>query len=91
MKNFAPPSDEALYPARKDSHSCLIVPTISASEIRAFRRSKNLTQEEFAALYGVHVRTLKNWEGERSTPRWSSVFVRISDEIRNLKPRSTSS
>lgn len=36
--------------------------TISAPDIKAIREQFGIQQEEFAALIGVSVRTLQNWE-----------------------------
>jgi putative transcriptional regulator len=42
--------------------------TIQAPEIKEIRASFGLTQEQFAALLGISVRTLRNWEQGRRVP-----------------------
>ena len=41
---------------------------IEATDIRALRTGLGLTQAEFAALFGVSVHTLRNWEQGRRAP-----------------------
>ncbi len=45
-------------------HEIVVKPT----DIRALRRQLELTQAEFAALFGVSVHTLRNWEQGRRIP-----------------------
>jgi putative transcriptional regulator len=42
--------------------------TIQALEIREIRDGFGLTQDQFAALLGISVRTLRNWEQGRRVP-----------------------
>ena len=42
--------------------------TIQPLEIKDIRNGFGLTQEEFAALLGISVRTLRNWEQGRRVP-----------------------
>jgi putative transcriptional regulator len=42
--------------------------TIQPPAIRGIRDSFGLTQEQFAALLGISVRTLRNWEQGRRIP-----------------------
>lgn len=42
--------------------------TIEAPEIKDIRDGFGLTQEQFAALLGISVRTLRNWEQGRRVP-----------------------
>ena len=42
--------------------------TIRAPEIKDTRDGFGLTQEQFAALLGISVRTLRNWEQGRRVP-----------------------
>ena len=42
--------------------------TIKPSEIKDIRDGFGLTQEQFAALLGISVRTLRNWEQGRRVP-----------------------
>ena len=39
-----------------------------APDVKAARANLNLTQQEFASLLGISVRTLQNWEQGRRTP-----------------------
>ena len=39
-----------------------------APDVKAARANLNLTQQEFASLLGISVRTLQNWEQKRRTP-----------------------
>ena len=41
---------------------------IEEPETRAIREAANLTQEQFARLLGVPVKTLQNWEQHRTRP-----------------------
>lgn len=51
---------------KKDSrtHTLAVEPT----DVRALRTGLGLTQAAFAALFGVSVHTLRNWEQGRRTP-----------------------
>jgi putative transcriptional regulator len=42
--------------------------SIQPTEIKDIRDGFGLTQEEFAALLGISVRTLRNWEQGRRVP-----------------------
>jgi putative transcriptional regulator len=42
--------------------------TISPPDIKNIRDGFGLTQEQFAALLGISVRTLRNWEQGRRVP-----------------------
>lgn len=42
--------------------------TIQPPDIKAIRDGFDLTQEQFAALLGISVRTLRNWEQGRRVP-----------------------
>lgn len=37
-------------------------------DVRAIRMAANISQSQFAALIGVNVRTLQNWEQHRTRP-----------------------
>ena len=39
-----------------------------ATDVKALRKRLNLTQENFAAMIGVSVRTLQNWEQSHREP-----------------------
>lgn len=41
---------------------------IDAPDIKAIRKGFGLTQEQFASLLGISVRTLHNWEQGRRVP-----------------------
>jgi putative transcriptional regulator len=54
-------------------------------DIKRIREKYNLTQEKFAALLGISVRTLRNWEQGRRTPEGpAKILLRIVDSIRRL-------
>ncbi len=38
-------------------------------DIAAIRAEQELTQEQFADLFGINIRTLRNWEQGRRIPR----------------------
>jgi len=42
--------------------------SIDSSGVRAIREKTELSQSEFAALIGVSVKTLQNWEQDRRKP-----------------------
>jgi putative transcriptional regulator len=42
--------------------------TIPPPDIKSIRQGFGLTQEQFAALLGISVRTLRNWEQGRRIP-----------------------
>jgi len=41
---------------------------LDAPDIKAIRENMKLTQEQFAALLGISMRTLQNWEQGRRSP-----------------------
>ena len=47
-------------------------PKTAPIEVSKIRLSAKLTQGQFAALIGVNVRTLQNWEQERTRPTGSA-------------------
>jgi putative transcriptional regulator len=50
-------------------------------DIKRIREKYNLTQEKFAALLGISVRTLRNWEQGRRTPEGpAKILLRIVDK-----------
>lgn len=73
------PSPEERF--SEDSESCAIFPVITASRIKEFRMQKGMTQEEFANKYGINVRTLKRWEGDRAKPRLTETFRKILADL----------
>jgi putative transcriptional regulator len=50
-------------------------------DIKRIREKYNLTQEQFAAMLGISVRTLRNWEQGRRVPEGpAKVLLRIADK-----------
>jgi len=48
-------------------------------DIKSIRDGYKLTQEEFAAMLGLSVRTLRNWEQGRRTPEGPAmVLLRVA-------------
>lgn len=41
---------------------------LDAPDIKAIRENMHLTQQQFAALMGISMRTLQNWEQGRRSP-----------------------
>ena len=53
--------------------------TIDAPDVQAIRRGFDLSQREFAALLGVSVKTVQNWEQGRRTPHGSArVLLQVA-------------
>ncbi|HAL16477.1 MAG TPA: transcriptional regulator [Anaerolineaceae bacterium] len=49
-------------------------------DIKRIREKYNLTQEQFAAMLGISVRTLRNWEQGRRVPEGPAmVLLRVAD------------
>jgi len=49
--------------------------------VRAIRRKSGLSQSQFAALIGVNLRTLQNWEQGRTRPTGPArAFLRIVEK-----------
>ena len=44
------------------------VSQLDEPDVRAIRKAANISQSQFAALIGVNVRTLQNWEQHRTRP-----------------------
>jgi putative transcriptional regulator len=50
-------------------------------DIKRIRESYQLTQEQFAAMLGISVRTLRNWEQGRRVPEGPAmVLLRVADK-----------
>jgi putative transcriptional regulator len=50
-------------------------------DIKRIREGYNLTQEQFAAMLGISVRTLRNWEQGRRVPEGPAmVLLRVADK-----------
>lgn len=49
-------------------------------DIKGIREKYNLTQEQFATMLGISVRTLRNWEQGRRAPEGPAmVLLRVAD------------
>ena len=42
--------------------------TVDGSSVKSIRANYNLSQSEFAALLGISIKTLQNWEQDRRKP-----------------------
>ncbi len=42
--------------------------TLAEPDVRAIREAAQISQTQFAALIGVNLRTLQNWEQQRTRP-----------------------
>ena len=50
-------------------------------DVAAIRESYDLSQEQFAALLGISVRTLQNWEQGRRRPHGAArVLLRVAEQ-----------
>jgi len=50
-------------------------------DIRHIREKYNLTQEQFAVMLGISLRTLRNWEQGRRVPEGPAmVLLRVADK-----------
>lgn len=50
-------------------------------DIKRIRECYKLTQEQFAAMLGISVRTLRNWEQGRRVPEGPAmVLLRVADK-----------
>ena len=50
-------------------------------DIKRIREGYKLTQEQFAAMLGISVRTLRNWEQGRRVPEGPAmVLLRVADK-----------
>jgi putative transcriptional regulator len=50
-------------------------------DIKHIREKHNLTQEQFAVMLGISVRTLRNWEQGRRVPEGPAmVLLRVADK-----------
>ena len=53
--------------------------TVESPNVKKIRSSFNLTQDEFAALLGISVKTLRNWEQGRRTPEGAArVLLQVA-------------
>jgi putative transcriptional regulator len=54
---------------------------IAEPDVAAIREAYDLSQEQFAALLGISVRTLQNWEQGRRRPQGPArVLLRVAAE-----------
>jgi len=53
------------------------LPYLTAEEVRAFRRMLGLDQEKFAALLGVSLSSVENWERKGTQGRYRYNFAAI--------------
>jgi putative transcriptional regulator len=54
---------------------------VSDPDVAAIRESYNLSQEQFAMLLGISVRTLQNWEQGRRRPQGAArVLLRVAEQ-----------
>ncbi len=57
------------------------VTKVREPNVRSIRRKSGLSQSQFAALIGVNLRTLQNWEQGRTRPTGPArVLLRIVDK-----------
>ena len=48
---------------------------IEAPDVKQIREGYNLSQREFAALLGISIKTLQNWEQGRRTPHGAARIL----------------
>jgi putative transcriptional regulator len=54
---------------------------IGTPDVKQIRERYNLSQTEFAALLGISVKTLQNWEQGRRTPQGAArVLLQVADK-----------
>lgn len=54
--------------------------TLDAPDIRQIREGFSLSQSEFAAMLGISVKTLQNWEqGRRTPPGPARVLLQVAE------------
>jgi putative transcriptional regulator len=62
---------------------------VSEPDPRAIRKRLNLSQDDFAELLGISVRTLQNWEQGRRSPTGPAVkLLKIADRYPNILLKS---
>lgn len=59
--------------------------TFSPPNVKAIRKKMGLSQSQFAALIGVNIRTLQNWEQGRRTPHGPALALL---KVAKLEPES---
>jgi putative transcriptional regulator len=72
--------------------------SLDSLDIKHIRDGYHLTQEQFAAMLGISVRTLRNWEQGRRTPDGPAmILLRVAarhpeavlDTVRSFASRSS--
>ncbi len=54
--------------------------TLDAPDVKEIRESFSLSQSEFAAMLGISVKTLQNWEqGRRTPPGPARVLLQVAE------------
>lgn len=59
----------AIKSGEKEASREIRIEAPNPDEIKSIRKCYNLTQENFSALIGISVKTLRNWEQGRRKPR----------------------
>jgi putative transcriptional regulator len=63
----------------KESEAAARTCKLPEKDVAAIREAYGLSQEKFASLIGISVRTLQNWEQDRRTPRGPArVLLRVA-------------
>lgn len=67
---------------------------IESPDVKAIRARFGLSQSEFAALLGISVKTLQNWEQGRRTPHGAArilleVAARYPEAVRDVVQKET--
>jgi putative transcriptional regulator len=73
--------EEALQHAQGEKDLSTQTVEVEAEDIAAIREGLEMTQEQFAELFGVNVHTLRNWEQGRRRPEGSArTLLRVVKE-----------
>lgn len=55
--------------------------TIEGPDVKSIRKAYAISQNEFAHLFGVGVRTVRNWEQGRAAPRGTArVLLKVAEK-----------
>jgi putative transcriptional regulator len=60
---------------RREQRQRIIAGKLEPGDVAALRRFVKLTQKQFAEALGVSLRTLQNWEQDRTTPDGPGVAL----------------